>query len=205
LNQAEKKYGTWDLPKEDVQIGSEMDMDREPLLTWAPKAKKTHPMNYFVPNFGVDHEIKASQVHEGAAEASLSHDWVLKKDENDKWILPPKSVEFHLLQTGATEDVEREPLLGWAPKPKKGGHPVDYPVANFGVDHEIASTQASIASTEVKMSHNWTPTLKKDLPKPHPVNYAVANFGKDHDIKTSLKNLKVAEKKYGTWDLPKDE
>ena len=25
---------------------------REPLLTWAPSAKKGHPVDYFVPNFG---------------------------------------------------------------------------------------------------------------------------------------------------------
>ena len=69
LNAMEKKYGKWDLPKdEDVQLDSSINVEREPLLSWKPKEKKTHPMNYFVPNFGADHEIIASKTHERAAE-----------------------------------------------------------------------------------------------------------------------------------------
>ena len=65
LKSAESKYGKWDLPKdEDVQLSSSVNIEREPLLSWKPKEPKTHPMNYFVPNFGVDHEIAASQTHE---------------------------------------------------------------------------------------------------------------------------------------------
>ena len=36
-------------------------IQREPLLTWAPKAPKSHPVDYFVPNFGLDHEILGTQ------------------------------------------------------------------------------------------------------------------------------------------------
>ena len=35
-------------------------LKREPLLTWAPTEPATHPINYFVPNFGLDHDIHAS-------------------------------------------------------------------------------------------------------------------------------------------------
>ena len=55
LKNAEKKYGRWDLPKEDIQI--ENEIAREPLLSWKPKAPKSHPVDYFVPNFGVDEDI----------------------------------------------------------------------------------------------------------------------------------------------------
>jgi hypothetical protein len=96
LKHMEKKYGQWNLPKDedDVQIDSEVNMDREPLLSWSPSVKKTHPMNYFVPNFGTDHDIAQSLVHEKLAEGELSHNWVLKKDEDDKWIVPDKEIEF---------------------------------------------------------------------------------------------------------------
>ena len=204
LKNAEKKYGKWDIPQEDVQIESELEADREPLLSWAPKDKKTHPMNYFVPNFGVDHQIVHSQNNEKNAEVALKHDWVLKKDDDDKWILPAKSIEFKLLQTQNEEQVDREPLLGWAPKAAKT-HPMNYFVPNFGLDKEILSTQASAASTERVMDQVWTPVLKKDVPKGHPMNYPVANFGMDHTIKASLKNLKNAEAKNGKWDLPKED
>ena len=73
-----------------------MAVDREPLLTWKPKVPKTHPMNYFVPNFGLDHHIIASQVNEKNAEKSLNHEWVPVKDEDDKWVLPETDLEFRL-------------------------------------------------------------------------------------------------------------
>jgi len=45
-------------------MNADAEINREPLLTWAPTAPKTHPMDYFVPNFGVDHEIAATHAHE---------------------------------------------------------------------------------------------------------------------------------------------
>lgn len=109
MKRLEKKYGKWDLPKdEDVQLEAEVNVDREPLLSWNPitrgpkdasqdyaKAPKTHPMGYYVPNFGVDTDIASSLIHEKAAESDLSHNWVLQKDKDtDKWILPDKDIEF---------------------------------------------------------------------------------------------------------------
>ena len=37
----------------------------------------------------------------------------------------------------------REPLLTWSPSAKKSDHPVDYPVPNFGEDHDIRETKKS--------------------------------------------------------------
>ena len=204
MNEAESKYGKWDLPKEDVQIEAdvETEADREPLLSWKPKAPKTHPMNYFVPNFGVDHEIASSQTHERAAEDRLKHKWVPKKDEDDKWVLPSPEIEFKLLGTEA--ETEREPLLTWKAKVPKT-HPMNYFVPNFGVDHDVKSTWGSISQAEGRYNRKWVPKFKKDIPKPHPTNYFVPDFGVDTDIKSSLSNLKNAESKYGKWDLPKDD
>ena len=39
---------------------SAVTIQREPLLTWKQKVPATHPMDYPVPSFGVDHEIEAS-------------------------------------------------------------------------------------------------------------------------------------------------
>jgi hypothetical protein len=72
LQNAENKYGKWDLPQEDVQVDS--SIDREPLLSWAPKPKKgSHPVDYFVPNFGVDHEIATTIKNTEKAEKTLGH------------------------------------------------------------------------------------------------------------------------------------
>ena len=104
----------------------------------------------------------------------------------------------------AKVNVEREPLLTWKPKAPKS-HPVDYVVPNFGLDHDIIAAQNNIKLEENRLGHEWKATLKKDLAKPHPQNYFVPNFGLDHNIVASLDNLKTAEKKYGTWDLPKED
>jgi len=32
-------------------------------------------MDYFVPNFGVDHDVKETQKHASAAESKLGHTW----------------------------------------------------------------------------------------------------------------------------------
>ena len=55
-------------------------------MTWKPTPPKGYPTDYFVPNFGVDHEIVATHKHMGDAEKRLKHKWVLKKDEDDKWV-----------------------------------------------------------------------------------------------------------------------
>lgn len=63
LRMEEGIHGQWDLPKEDTLINLQSD----PICSSAgctqykqPEGEATWPMNYFVPDFGVDHDIKAS-------------------------------------------------------------------------------------------------------------------------------------------------
>jgi len=93
LHDQEAVHGAMAIPSEDVQL----EEQREPLLTWKPTPPKSHPVDYFVPDFGKDHEIADSQRHEGEAEKKLKHTWTPKKDEDDKWVLPSHEIEFHLL------------------------------------------------------------------------------------------------------------
>jgi len=91
-------------------------------------------------------------------------------------------------------------------KDRAAPHPVDYPVANFGVDHDIKGTSESLSSTEETLKHQWI--LKdKDLKKnEYPMNYPVANFGMDHDVKDTLQNGRNAEAALSTkWVIPDDE
>lgn len=39
---------------DDDDENVQLSMTREPLLTWKPKDPKSHPVDYFVPNFGTD-------------------------------------------------------------------------------------------------------------------------------------------------------
>ena len=95
----------------------------------------------------------------------------------------------------------------WKVVPKKdrpAPHPVDYPVANFGVDHDILATKASLDSTEDTLNHTWI-VKDKDLKKnEYPMNYPVANFGMDHDVKDTLSNAAQAENTLNTKWIPDD-
>tara|TARA_B110000503_G_C6917200_1_gene317119 strand:- start:147 stop:512 length:366 start_codon:yes stop_codon:yes gene_type:complete len=73
-------------------------------------------------------------------------------------------------------------------------HPIDYPVADFGVDHDIVSSTTNMAASEVKFDNkNWLP----DKPAEYPRGYGVPAFGMDRDIMQGLTNIKVAEKIVG--------
>jgi len=52
--------------------------------------------------------------------------------------------------------------------PKKDNHPMDYPVPNFGPDHDIVSTQANAKAAEASTGNEWViPADQKweDLPR----------------------------------------
>ena len=61
--------------------------------------------NYFVPNFGEDHDITESKSSEAQAAAALGHKWNPTKDEDGNWELPSSQIEFKLVQTGPIEYV----------------------------------------------------------------------------------------------------
>ena len=158
LKNSEDKYGKWDLPQEDLQVDS--TLEREPLLSWAPKPKKgSHPVDYFVPNFGLDEDIATTHKNVAKAEGQLKHTWTPVQDKEDKWIVPTETADFKMIQTEA--ELNREPLLTWKPKPKKG-HPVDYFVPNFGVDEDIAATIKNTDAAEKSLGHKWTPVQDEE-------------------------------------------
>ena len=52
-------------------------------------------IGYFVPNFGLDTDIVATQKHERDSAKKLGK-WTPKKDKDDKWIVPTESAFFKL-------------------------------------------------------------------------------------------------------------
>ena len=143
-------------------INSVTALNREPLLTWAPTEPASHPVNYFVPNFGLDHDIVATQAHEAGAAKALKTTWTPTKDKDDNWVVPTESASFQLLQTGA--EMKREPLLTWAPT-EPASHPVNYFVPNFGVDSEIKASQAHEAAAAKALKTTWTPVKDEKTDK----------------------------------------
>lgn len=72
---AEGEYGNWDL----VQTSSDPICSSAGCTQYKhPEPPKGHPMNYFVPDFGVDNEIINSMEDERVASTMLSHEWKFK-------------------------------------------------------------------------------------------------------------------------------
>ena len=64
----------------------------------------------------------------------------------------------------------------------KDDHPVDYPVADFGVDEDVKNTQAHIGLAEVKLGEKMTADFGQKKNPLNPRNYFVPDFGVDHEI-----------------------
>lgn len=90
----------------DLRIGSKSD----PICSSAGCTQYEHPhpsthkMNYFVPNFGKDHNIVQSDESAQQAEEQLGHTWTPTFDEEkDEWVVPTETAEFRL--AGVNEDM----------------------------------------------------------------------------------------------------
>ena len=83
-----------------VSVVSAVNMDREPLLTWSPTPPASIKMNYFVPHFGEDTEIKASKKNVADAEKALGHVLDTSAPPDD----PPKN--YFVPHFGTDEDIK---------------------------------------------------------------------------------------------------
>lgn len=61
-----------------------------------PEGPPSHPMDYFVPNFGVDHDILATESNEKVASALVGHAWSFKTPESyEKYRIRAKDVDYN--------------------------------------------------------------------------------------------------------------
>jgi hypothetical protein len=89
-----------------------------------PKKKDSYPMNYVVPNFGVDQEIKDHNENIKKTEEQLGHVWNLKKAEDGP------GLDYFVPNFGVDQDIKdaqenigsAESTLGtWNPKQDANG------------------------------------------------------------------------------------
>jgi len=97
--------GLWRVGKEDQQIALQLDsnikLDSDPICSSAgcgqykhPDSKTaTWPMDYGVPNFGMDRDIMGSLDNLGVAEGIVKHKW--KGIDKEKWSNPAKKVMYN--------------------------------------------------------------------------------------------------------------
>ena len=104
---------------------SAVTLEREPLLTWAPSPPKGHPIDYFVPNFGVDFDIKATEKHIVDSETKLKHTWTptLKGDPHPTdYKVPKLGLDTDILDAAASiKSVESTLDHEWKPVADEDG------------------------------------------------------------------------------------
>jgi hypothetical protein len=89
----------------------------------------------------------------------------------------------------------------------KTPYPMDYPVPNFGRDHEINHTWSSLDWAENSLRHRWRVPTKEELKAgEYPMDYPVPDFGLEDDVVVTQKNIANSEKKLKhSWKPSKDE
>ena len=83
----------------DVRLGAKSD----PVCSSAGCTQYQHPskelgykLDYFVPNFGKDHDVHTSEQSASQAEAAIGHTFTPTQDEDGEWEVPTETAEFKL-------------------------------------------------------------------------------------------------------------
>jgi len=128
------------------------------------KKPEEPPKDYFVPNFGIDQDIKDAQSNI-AAQEKIHGAWNPPQDDNGVWDTPTaadnESYTYKSnVQLESDIHLESDPICSSAgctqyKHPKKEGHPVDYPVPDFGQDRDIKHNFQDLDWAEKKLHHNW--------------------------------------------------
>ena len=80
-----------------------------------PAGPAQHPMDYFVPNFGMDHDILASENNEKVASALVGHNWEFKTPESfEKYRLRAKDVDYNFDPALDVDMINAQGNLAWA-------------------------------------------------------------------------------------------
>ena len=84
-----------------ISLASAVKLEREPLAAWSPTPKgDAFKMNYFVPHFGEDDDIKATKISAGIAEKAYNHfNWPADPADDPKR-------DYFVPHFGEDEDIE---------------------------------------------------------------------------------------------------
>ena len=122
-------------------------------------------------------------------------------------VSPVCTGEGCLWRSTAMVQLESDPICSSAGctehKLKKSGHPMDYFVPNFGVDHDILHTYQGLDWAEKNMGRKFTFPVHPDYnKKPVKPTFYLTDVPLDEDIVSSISHMTASEKKLGAWTLP---
>lgn len=175
-----------------MQLDSDKKSGSDPICSSAGCTQYKHegtprgyPINYPVPNLGMDKDIKGGLDNLKVAEKTVNHEWTSfgTKESKAKWANPAKKVDYNFA-------------------PELDGNMIDsaasLKIAEKQLDHKYTLLQLNAESDPICSSAGCTqykhPDSKVD---DWPMNYPVAHFGMDRDIQGGFENLLAAEQIVG--------
>jgi hypothetical protein len=169
----------------------------------------TWPVNYKVPDFGVDEDIANTSTNLAGSEkllkTQLHADFKAAASIPRDYFVPDFGLDHDVMSTQSNLK-SAESNLGTTLHADFGdnsGIPRNYFVPNFGIDEDMrnvaGSLKASEAITGMKLADDLGYT--KDPPR----NYFVPDFGVDSDIKDTQASIKQEENLIGPWNPTQDE
>lgn len=200
----ENRLGKWNIA--NVQLESDPICSSAGCDQYKHPKKEGHPMDYFVPNFGRDHDMNHNDQSLDWAEKHLNHKWNWqkpdKKDGPPSYEIRPLDHDIqdsigHMKAQEAKhgvwnlpkeEDVqlESDPICSSAGcsqykhKKKELGYPINYPVPNNGRDRDdVLTTEHSLEIAEAQRKHTWD--FKMEKPPLNPAKKTMYNFAPDLD------------------------
>jgi uncharacterized protein (DUF427 family) len=184
------------LDHDDLQV--EQQLESDPICNSAGCTQYLHkhkklpyPVDYPVPNFGVDHDIVANDASLKAAEGIVGKKWDFKLKK------PPVNPAKKTIYDGAPKldgDIvdSRSNLKDTESKLRH----------KLVLDTDDVQLQSTVESDPICSSAGCVQYLHKHKKLPYPIDYPVPNFGVDRDIIDNGVDLKVAEGITGHhWDF----
>jgi tRNA A22 N-methylase len=144
-----------------------------------------YDINYPVPNFGMDREIKDSLSNVPVAEKIVGDHLsdMTSPEFKEKWENPAKKVDYNFAPE--LDGNIRDSVKNLADSEKKLNHRYNLGLVQLDSDPICSSGGCD----QYKHGH--------EARRGYDINYPVPNFGMDRDIKDSLSNVPVAEKIVG--------
>jgi hypothetical protein len=190
-----------------MQSGVDMQIESDPICSSAgcdqykqPAGPPQHPMDYFVPNFGMDKDVIATETNEKVASALVGHAWSFKTPESwEKYRNHAKDAEYNY-DPALSEDMVTSQNSAAIATSQYG------PNYKWGLEPD-APALLQLQSDPICSSAGCTQYKQPEGPAPHPMDYFVPNFGLDKkDVLWTAENERIASALVGhAWSFKTPE
>lgn len=191
-----------------VQTDAEVNTESDPICSSAGCTQYKHKkkglgydIDYFVPNFGADHDINENFESIKLAESMVGHEFQIgSAASKKKWANKAKDADYNFRPALDGDVIATQKNL--ADAEDKLGHKW---VIDVQLDSDI-KVDADEKSDPICSSAGCTQYKHKSKGLGYDIDYFVPNFGRDHLITQNFDSLDLAEKQLGhKWNWTEDK